>query len=445
MPRVYISAFDLYRIGPGPSAIYTAGPQRAAMSFAHALAADGLLPAVARVHVELYGGLAFHGRAHASGPAIVAGLTGLPPEGCDVAALFRCEAAAARDGFVSLGGRHRIPLVPDRDIRYRVDRAFPGDSNAMRFTARDLAGEPLASRVYLSVGGGAIDAGDEVAPPLAKRVPYPFMSAITLQEACRVHGKRIHDLARANECALASPTEVTARLARVAASMRGAVARGLAAEGVLPGGSARTAALWHTAATAATQTPAERCTILATAVGEENAAGGTVVTAPSAGAAGPVAALLYHWQESGAHDAQARASDFLLAGAAIGAILRQAGLVHVGCQGEIGVGAAMAAAGYAAVHNASNAQVLLAAERALEPHLGLACDLEGGRIEHPCIERGALAAARAYDAATSALRAPAPRVGLDLLARSLLASGRGMSERPKAASIGGIAVNIVEC
>lgn len=443
MPRVYLSAFDLYRIGPGPSAIYTVGPQRAAMAFAHALAADGLLPSVDRVQVELFGGLAFHGRAHASGAAIVAGLAGLAPERCDAATLRRCEADAERDGLVALGGRHRIRLEPGRDIRYIVNLSLAQDGSAMRFHARGLDGESVAARVYFSVGGGAILADGE-APPPSRRVPYPFASASHLLDACRSYGKRIHDLARANECALASPGEVDARLAQVAASMRAAVTRGLAAEGSLPGGRARTAATWHRSAQAA-GTPTERCTIFATAVGEENAAGGTIVTAPSAGAAGPVAALLHQWQASGAHEGRSRPGDFLLAGAAVGAILRQAGLVHVGCQGEIGVGAAMAAAGYAAVNNASNAQVLLAAERALAPHLGLACDLDHGLIEDPCIQRGALAAARAYDAATAALRVPEPRVGLDMVARSLLASGRGMGERHKSASIGGIAVNVVEC
>jgi L-serine dehydratase len=173
--------------------------------------------------------------------------------------------------------------------------------------------------------------------------------------------------------------------------------------------------------------------------------GGRVVAAPSSGAAGPVAALLQHWRDSGSLQQDDRAIDFLLAGAAVGGLLRCAGVTQVGCQGEVGVAAAMAAAGYATVLGASNAQILHAAERALEPHLGLACDPAGGRIQDPCIERNALAATRAYHAAEAAVRAPVARVGLDMLARSVVAAGRAMTTRPKSTSIGGLAVNVVEC
>lgn len=413
------------------------------MAFAHALMADGLLAGIARVRAELYGGLAFHGREHSSGAALVAGLVGLPPDACDAGALARCEALARRDGRIALAGRHRIHFDPARDVRYVVDRSLAQDGSAMRFVALDLAGDVAATRTYLSAGGGAIILEGEPPPASARRVPYPYASAGELVDIARANGKRIHDLARANECALASPGEVERQLARVASVMHDTVTRGLAAEGALPGGRPRTARLWHEASRH--QPPAQRCIVYATAAGEENAAGGTIVAAPSAGAAGPVAALLFLWQAQGAFGAQRRTGDFLLAAAAVGGVLRHAGVTHVGCQGEIGVAAAMAAAGYAAVQEASNAQVLHAAALALEPHLGLACDLAAGRIEDPCIERGALAAERAHDAAVAALRVPAPRLALDHLARAMVASGRGLSERPKAASIGGIACNVVEC
>jgi len=223
------------------------------------------------------------------------------------------------------------------------------------------------------------------------------------------------------------------------------VERGINAEGKLPGGRRRTASAWNDASRANSAMPEQLCSVYATAVGEESAVGGKVVAAPSAGSAGPVAALLQVWRDTAPVAREDGAADFLLAGAAVGAILRSAGVRQAGCQGEIGVAAAMAAAGFAAVHNASNAQVLLAAERALEPHRGLDCDLVNGRVEDPCIERGAMAAARAYNAAVGAVRHPNPRVGLDVLANALKESARAMTGRYKESSIGGVAVNVVEC
>jgi L-serine dehydratase len=443
---VYVSAFELYRIGPGPSSTYTVGPQRAALRFVHDLAADGLMPRVHRVETELFGGLAFHGREHATAQAVVAGLAGQPPERCDGPMLRQCHARAEAEAAVALNGRHRVRFHPGRDIRQVIDQSLAHDGNAVRFLARDMNGDVVASRLYFSIGGGAVlgeEDGD--AGVRAPRVPYDFASAQDLLRACTAHGKRVHDLVRADECALYSPGEVKGGLREIAQAMRGAVERGLNAEDKLPGGRRRTASSWHDAVRATSAMPEQLCAVYATAVGEENAAGGKVVAAPSAGAAGPVAALLTLWRDSAPVAYEERAGDFLLAGAAVGAILRMAGVRQAGCQGEIGVAAAMAAAGYAAVHNASNAQILFAAERALEPHLGLDCDLSGGRVEDPCIERGAMAASRAYHAAVTAVRQQNPRVGLDLLARSVVASSRRMTQRYKESSIGGVTVNVVEC
>ena len=442
---MYVSAFELYRIGPGPSSTYTVGPQRAALRFVHDLAADGLLPMVHRVEAELYGGLAFQGRDHATSPAIVAGLSGIIPERCDGAALRQCHARAEADACVLLNGKHRARLDTSRDIRQVIEHSLAYDGNAVRFLARDTRGDVLASRVYFSIGGGDVIGEDDQTGARAPRVPYSFSSAQSLLEMCRAQGKRISDLVRANECALHSPAEVRAALLSIAQTMRTSVERGINAEGKLPGGRRRTACAWNDAARATEAMPEQICSIYATAVGEENAVGGKVVAAPSSGAAGPVAALLQLWRDSAPLAHEERAGDFLLAGAAVGGLLRSAGVRQAGCQGEIGVAAAMAAAGYAAVHDASNAQILFAAEKALEPHWGLACDLTSGRVEDPCIERGALAAARAYSAALTAVRHPDPRVGLDVLAHSLKESARAMTGRYKESSIGGVAVNVVEC
>jgi L-serine dehydratase len=442
---VYVSAFELFRIGPGPSSTYTIGPQRAALRFTHDLAADGLLPMAHRIEVELYGGLAFQAREHSTARAVIAGLSGVIPERCDAATLRQCTARVEADSTILVNGRYRVRLDPSRDVRHVIEHSLAFDGNAVRFLARDTRGDVLASRVYFSIGGGDVIGEDDQRGVNGPRVPYPFSSAQSLLDMCRGHGKRVSDLVRANECSLFSPGEVRAALVAIAQAMRASVERGVNADGKLPGGRRRTASAWNDAARATSAVPEQVCSIYATAVGEENAAGGKVVAAPSSGAAGPVAALLQMWRDTTPRAPEERAGDFLLAGAAVGSILRSSGLRQAGCQGEIGVAAAMAAAGYAAAHNASNAQILFAAERALEPHLGLSCDLVTGRIEDPCIERGAMAAARAYGAAAMAIRQPDPRVGLDMLVNSFKESARAMTSRHKESSIGGVAVNIIEC
>jgi L-serine dehydratase len=444
--RVHPSAFELYRIGPGPSSSYTTGPQRAALRFVHELTADGTLPRAYRVEVELYGGLAFQGQDYGSDRAIVAGLNGQLPEHCDGESLALGLARAGLERSVRLGGRHDVRFDVAHDLRRVVGRSLAGDGDAVRFLARDLRGDVVASRLYFSTGNGNVMAEGDAAPGTrAPRVPYPFATAADLLALCSTHGKRISDLARANECAHFSPGEVRAGLLLVAQSMRLAVERGLTSDGKLPSGARRTAASWADALRATGAPPRDLCAVYATAMGEENACGGRIVAAPTAGASGPVAALLQAWRDGAPLKAEERATDFLLAGAAIGGLLRGAGLQQAGCQGAIGIAAAMAAAGLASVQGGSNAQVVNAAERAFEPHLRLPCDPRRGGIEAPCIERGALAATRAYDAAVAAIRMPAPRNGLDVLSRAAAGAGRDMTAIAKTGSIGGLAVNVVEC
>ena len=443
---MYLNVAATYRIGPGPSSSQTVGPLEAARRFGHELAADGLVARTARVHVELFGGLAGVGRELGAQRAVVAGLAGIPTASCDAALLARCTSDADHDGAIALAGRHRIGFQPARDIVFRVDQALAYDGNALGFTAFDASGEAIFSQVYFSPGDGIVVTRDERGGRRGPaRVPYPFATADQLFDAGRDYGKRIADLALANECVVQSPAEVRGTLVRVADAMRASIERGLAVDGTLPGGRVRRAPAHADALRAAQASPAQWCAVFATAVAEENAAGGRVVAAPSNGAAGPVAALLTHYREGRPLDANERSLEFLLAAAAIGGVLRASGLVQAGCQSEVGVAAAMAAAGYAAAMGGSNAQVLNAAELALEPHLGLACDPEGARIQQPCIERNATAAARAVTAAQNAMRQPAPRTALDALTRSMVDRGRGMAGRFKQASLGGITVNVADC
>ena len=443
---MYLNVAATYRIGPGPSSSQTVGPLEAARRFGHELAADGLVSRTRRVRVELFGGLACTGRDLGAQRAVVAGLAGIPTASCDASLLARCSADADSDGAIALAGRHRIDFHPSRDVVFRIDQALVYDGNALAFTAYDAAGDPLASQVYFSPGDGMVMTRDERGSRRGPaRVPYPFSTTEQLLDAGREHGKRIADLALANECVVQSPGEVRTTLLRVADTMRASIERGLATDGALPGGRVRRAPAHADALRAAQASPAQWCAVFATAVAEENAAGGRVVAAPSNGAAGPVAALLTHFRETKPLNLESRTVEFLLAAAAVAGLLRARGLVQAGCQSEVGLAAAMAAAGYAAAHDGANAQVLLAAELALEPHLGLACDPDGARIQQPCIERNATAASRAITAAQNALRQHAPRNALDALTRSMVDRGRMMAGRYKESSLGGIAVNVADC
>ncbi len=443
---MYVSALELYRIGPGPSSSRTVGPQRAALRFVHDLSADGMAARTARVDVHLFGTLACTGRESGTDGAVVAGLSGEAAERSDA------ESRSARLDRVAtaglpLGGRGAIHFDPDRHLRFHVGQAMVHNGNALRFDAFDAAGAPLASRLYFTGAGGEVqDEREAACAPVDVRVPYPFASGDTLLGACRANGKKIADLARANECALRSPDELRAGLLHVALAMRASIERGIATRGTLPvSGAERRAADLSQALERSPGTESAQCAVYAAAVAEENAAGNCVVAAPTHGAAGPVAALLHHWRATAAITGEDRTVEYLMTAAAVGQSIRAAGLRQAGCQSAVGLGAAMAAAGYAAVLGASPAQALCAAERALEGHFALACDSVAGLVQQPCIERNARGAACALEAAQDALHRPAPRPGLDALVRSMVETARGMAGRYKSDSLAGIARNIADC
>ncbi|MEO8484777.1 MAG: L-serine ammonia-lyase, iron-sulfur-dependent, subunit alpha [Betaproteobacteria bacterium] len=443
----YLSLFSVLRPGPGPSSMHTAGPWLAARQFVHELAANGALATVARLGVELYGGAACVGREAAADSAIVAGLQGVDRARCDAADLAAMRAASASRRELRLDGHHAVRFDPDDDIGFRVDRALAYGGSAVRFAAFDARGNVVADRVYVPVGDDeVVGAGDAIAPTRVARVPFDYdATSDALIDACRsAGGRRIAFVALANEGALLSPGEVRARLIAMGATMRASVERGCLATGDLPSGRKRMASALADALDSRTSTPAQRCRIYALAAAEENASGALGGAAPAIGAAGVVAALLRHAleQEGVPDDTEV---EFLATAGAIGALLRRAGLRQVGCQGEVGVAAAMAAAGLAATSGATPVQVLHAAELALEPHLGLACDPVGGRVESPCIERNGLGAARACAAAAAAIRVPLPRVALDAVVRSMVETSRSLAGRYKQASLGGVALSVPDC
>ncbi len=443
----YVSVFEVLRAGPGPSSVQTIGPFQAARAFVHALEADGVARATARVDVELYGGLACTGRDSGTDRAIIAGLAGDSPDRSDANALQMRAATVQSSGTLPLNGRQPLAFDAQRDIAFRVDRSVEGASNAMRFVARSGRGDLIADRMFYSIGDGEIvdPAPIRHVRDAAVRVPYPFLTAAALHDTGEVVGKKLASVALANETVFRSPGDVKASLLAFGNLMRDAVDRGLATDDPLPGGRTRRAPAQAIALRSTQGTPAQWCSVLALAVAEENAAGGLVVAAPTNGSAGPVAALLTHWRGARPLAEETGIIEFLLTAGIVGAMLRSKGLRQAGCQSVVGVASAMAAAGYAAVLGATNAQMLHAAELALAPHLGLACDPSGGRIQQPCIPRNAAAAAHAQASAQSALARPNPVNGLDSLVDAMIESGRAMSSRYKQASLGGAGINVAEC
>ncbi len=452
-----VSVFELFSVGIGPSSSHTVGPMRAALRFAQGLDRGPGLEAVAGVRVELYGSLALTGHAHGTHTAVLMGLCGEHPETIAVESVPARVESIERERALHLLGRRRIAFDPGADILRRRGERRPEYSNALTLSAFDGGGEPLAGETFFSIGGGFILSEAELAagPPPAPALPHPFSSAAELVAAAESAELTIGELARANELALRGHEEMQAGLSLIWQTMQECVARGLTQEGELPGGlhvPRRAAKLHAQLATCDQGVPLgqlEWVNLFALSVNEENAAGGRVVTAPTNGAAGVVPAVLHYYarfvpgaDEEGVHR-------FLLAAAAIGSIVKENASISgadVGCQGEIGSACSMAAAGLCEVLGGTPRQVENAAEIAMEHNLGLTCDPIGGLVQVPCIERNAIAAVKAINACQLALRGDGSHyVSLDAVIRTMYATGKDMSDRYKETSLGGLAVNVVEC
>jgi len=455
----WIGLFDLFRIGVGPSSSHTVGPMLAAAHFVDGL--DRAMP-LAALRVELFGSLAMTGKGHATDTAVLLGLTGARPDTLDPDAARALAETVRATHRLPLPDRRGVDFDPGRDIVFRYRESLPRHPNALRITATRTAGAML-SRDYYSVGGGFVQ--DEAGAPLAggdttidSPVPHPFAHAAELVSRADAAGLSIAALMRANEASRRSPAEIGAGIARITAAMRACVARGLRAEGELPGGlrvRRRAPALLRRLEERATRNQPDPLLAMdwvnlwALAVNEENAAGGRVVTAPTNGAAGIIPAVLQYYERFVPDADAAGVETFLLAAAAIGAIIKRNASIsgaEVGCQGEVGSACAMAAAGLAAALGGSNAQVENAAEIGLEHNLGLTCDPVAGLVQVPCIERNAIAAVKAINAARLALHGDGRHlVSLDQAVATMRQTGLDMSHKYKETSLGGLAVNVIEC
>ncbi|KRB41438.1 L-serine ammonia-lyase [Acidovorax sp. Root70] len=467
-----VSVFDLFKIGIGPSSSHTVGPMIAARQFACHVRDTVGLAAVYQVTVELFGSLSATGVGHGTDRAVLLGLAGHEPDHIDPDQIAPAIAQIRQSGTLALLGEHAVPFVEKDHLLFRR-KSLPLHPNGMAFHALDAQGNDIAMREYYSVGGGFVvdAAGQRVLNTPASAgadtaghgqgLPHPFRTGAELLAQCRTTGLSMAQLMAANEQHWRSPAEVRRQLLAIWQTMAGAVQRGCASTGTLPGPMhvRRRAAELHKnlsrSPEAALRDPLSMLdwvNLYAMAVNEENAAGGRVVTAPTNGAAGVIPAVLHYYVNFLQGPIPANddgIATFLLTAGAIGIIYKENASLsgaEVGCQGEVGVACSMAAGALAAVMGGTPEQVENAAEIGMEHNLGMTCDPVGGLVQIPCIERNAMGAIKAINAARMALRGDGQHVvSLDKVIKTMMQTGADMKVKYKETSRGGLAVNVVEC
>jgi len=456
-----ISVFDLFKIGIGPSSSHTVGPMRAAALFVQGLRERDVLEQVRRVEVQLYGSLSATGIGHGSDNAVIMGLMGEWPDAIDPSQIgIRIETLRETNTLL-LDARLPVPFLWARDMRL-IDETLPFHPNAMTLVVFGDNGE-LHRDTYYSVGGGFVvdeaQANSGVADMDRTELPYDFSSAVELLQLCKTHNLRVAELMLANEKTWRSEEEIRSGLMKLWRAMQDCVEQGLKHEGILPGGLnvRRRAAKLHRSlqelgkpnVIGSTLSAMEWVNLFALAVNEENAAGGRMVTAPTNGAAGIIPAVLHYFMKFSEEVTEANVVDYFLGAAAVGILCKKNASIsgaEVGCQGEVGSACAMAAAGLAEILGATPEQLCNAAEIGLEHNLGLTCDPVGGLVQVPCIERNAIAAVKAINAAQMALRGDGQHfISLDRVIRTMRDTGADMHDKYKETSRGGLAVSAVEC
>ena len=459
---MFLSVFDMFKVGVGPSSSHTMGPMVAAARFLDRLRASPFHPAGLRA--SLHGSLAFTGVGHATDRATILGLAGFEPATYDAAKAETVLTAIRKTQTIHPPGLPPLRFDPGTDLLFDYGPALPGHPNAMILRATDAQGDVILSETYYSIGGGFVLTDAELAEAAGDKakaradVPYPFETAEEMLAMAKSSGQSIAQMKRANELTVRSAAELDQGMARIWQVMSDCIDRGMQGEGILPGGLKvrRRAKGIHDALLAErglNMTPPHTIndwmSLFAMAVNEENAAGGQVVTAPTNGAAGVVPAVIRYWQDHVPGAVPSRIGEFMLTAAAIGGLVKHNASIsgaECGCQAEVGSAAAMAAAGLAAVLGGTPEQVENAAEIALEHHLGMTCDPVRGLVQVPCIERNGLGAIKAVSAASLALRGDGVHlVSLDVCIETMRQTGRDMHEKYKETSLGGLAVNVPNC
>ena len=457
-----LSVLDIFRIGIGPSSSHTVGPIRIAKRFGESLRRKDRLVRTARIQVELQGSLALTGKGHATPKAVILGLLGLEPETLDSSIADQQVADVYTQKSLRLLGEKPISFDPEKDLIFDYETAPELHPNGMKLSAFTAKGKLLRTQTYYSTGGGFIASQRQMKMPvkddlvdIGPSVPYPFGSAAELLGICKGEKTSISDVIYANEDARRPRVETDAALDNICEVMMACITRGLDTEGILPGGldvTRRAPKLWQKLHSSPMSNEREQLfdwlNVYAMAVNEENASGGQVVTAPTNGAAGIIPSVLKHYC-AGENSLPQNIRKFLLTAGGIGLLYKQRASIsgaEMGCQGEVGVACSMAAGGLAAVWGANPEQVAQAAEIGMEHNLGLTCDPVGGLVQIPCIERNAIGAVKAVNAARLSLHADgAMKVSLDQVIETMRQTGLDMSSKYKETSQGGLAVNVVEC
>lgn len=463
---MFLSVFDVFKIGVGPSSSHTMGPMTAAADFLDLLRRSDARERAASIRVTLHGSLAFTGRGHATDRAVALGLLGWRPAELDMDEAERQLAELRATHRLRPPGLPPLSFDPASDVVFDYGPPLPGHANGMVVEARNAAGEALASETYYSIGGGfVVTAAERENPKSAAKSgsgledsPFPFATAVEMLRMARESGLSIADMKRANECRVRSAREVDAGVDLIWSAMNACIERGLSRDGELPGGLK----VKRRAKRIRDQLERERgsnaaqphvvsdwLSVYALAVNEENAAGGKVVTAPTNGAAGVVPSVLRYYLDHCLGATRGNIPVFLLTAAAIGGLIKHNASIsgaEAGCQGEVGSAAAMAAAGLCAALGGTPEQVENAAEIALEHHLGMTCDPVAGLVQVPCIERNGIGAMKAVAAASLALRGDGSHfMPLDNCIEAMRQTGEEMSAKFKETSLGGLAVNLPAC
>ncbi|KFZ30314.1 serine dehydratase [Pseudidiomarina salinarum] len=456
-----ISVFDLYKVGIGPSSSHTVGPMRAAYDFLHAADKEVGLDKADSMVVELFGSLGQTGKGHGTGKAVMLGLAGEKPESVDTTKVEDFLKQVDSTQKLSLLGKHEITFPREGAIVFHRRKTKPRHANAMELRLY-RGDEVIYKDLYYSIGGGFIvrdadfeESLEEAIEQSSKPIPYPFDSAADLLHHCSEHGMRISSLMLANEKVFRSEEEIRERLMHLWKTMDDCIARGIRTEGILPGGlkvRRRAPGLYQRLKNERSTDPMQAMDwvdLFALAVNEENAAGGRVVTAPTNGAAGIIPAVMKYADKYIEPLDEETVVRFLLTSAAIGILYKKNASIsgaEVGCQGEVGVACSMAAGALAELMGGSVSNVENAAEIGMEHNLGLTCDPVGGLVQVPCIERNAMGAIKAINAARLALRGSGDhKVSLDKVIKTMWDTGNDMKTKYKETARGGLAVNIIEC
>ena len=457
---MFLSVFDMFKVGIGPSSSHTMGPMVAAARFLDMMRASPFV--FHGLRASLHGSLAFTGVGHATDRATILGLAGFLPDTYDDEKAEAFLVDLAKTHVMQPEGLPELQFNPKTDMLFDYDHVLDGHANGMILMATDAQGDVILQQVFYSIGGGFVLTEEELAAGKdvdeGAPVPYPFTSAAMMLEMAKKSGKSIAQMKRANEISRGCEQSLAKGTARIWEVMNNSIERGLVRDGILPGGlnvRRRAKGIYDSLMAergmnlVAPHTINDWMSVYAMAVNEENAAGGQVVTSPTNGAAGVLPAVVRYYLDHVPGAAPSHVEDFLLTAAAIGGLVKFNASIsgaEAGCQAEVGSASAMAAAGLCAVMGGTPEQVENAAEIALEHHLGMTCDPVKGLVQVPCIERNGLGAIKAVSAASLALRGDGQHlVPLDAVIETMRQTGADMHEKYKETSLGGLAVNVPNC